>query len=427
MRKLSFILLALLATVTANAGLTLDECQRKARANYPEIVQYDLIAQSGQYNLESAARGWIPQITLSGQVTWQSAVASFPEQLTQMLEAQGVSMPGIAQDQYKVALDVQQTIWDGGVSKANRQLAKSEAEEQRLSNDVSMYSLEKRINDIFFGILLLDENYETALSRKELFESNLHKLESLRRNGSALQSDLDLVRVELLSLQQQMDQNRSSRANFAAMLSIFIGEDAQSQTLEKPSLQVIAPLSGAMRPEIRLLDAKIATLDARSELLGASLTPKFSFFAQGYYGNPGLDMFKSMTSRDWTWNAYLGVRAQWNISALFTFGTDRKKIDNARQLLETQKKTFTFNNDLQLTQQNSEIARMQKALQGDDEIVQLRSNVRRTAESQRENGIIDTSTLIQRIMEESAAINARSIHEIELLKTIYELKHTQGK
>lgn len=340
-----------------------------------------------------------------------------------MLEVQGLNMPGIPQDQYKIALDVNQAIWDGGTSRANRKLARAEAAEQRLSSDVSIYSLEERINSIFFGILLLDENYATAQSRQELLNANYAKLESMHRNGVALQSDLDLIKVEQLTLEQQIAQNRASRANFVTMLEMFIGETFGDRKLVKPQDVIVSALQNN-RPEIGLIDAKIAGIDAKQGLLNTSLTPKLYFFAQGYYGNPGLDMFKSMTTREWSWNAILGLRMQWNISAFFTRGTDLKRLENARTALKVQREVFTFNSNLQKSQQNGEIARMRKALEGDDQIVELRTNIRCTAESQRGNGVIDTATLLQRISDEAVARNTRSIHEIELLKTIYELKHT---
>lgn len=422
MKKLLTFLL-LLVPFVANAQLTLEQCQLKAREHYPEVAQYDLIAQSEQYNISNASRSWIPQIVFSGQTTWQSAVASFPDKLKEMLEVQGLDMPGIPQDQYKIALDVNQAIWDGGTSRANRKLARAEAAEQRLSSDVSIYSLEERINSIFFGILLLDENYATAQSRQELLNANYAKLESMHRNGVALQSDLDLIKIEQLTLEQQIAQNRASRANFVTMLEMFIGETFGDRKLVKPQDVIVSALQNN-RPEIGLIDAKIAGIDAKQGLLNTSLTPKFYFFAQGYYGNPGLDMFKSMTTREWSWNAILGLRMQWNISAFFTRGTDLKRLENARTALKVQREVFTFNSNLQKSQQNGEIARMRKALEGDDQIVELRTNIRCTAESQRGNGVIDTATLLQRISDEAVARNTRSIHEIELLKTIYELKHT---
>lgn len=421
MKRMIIIMAGLLLSLSTYAQLTLEDCISKAKAHYPEIARYDLIDASEQYNLEAASRGWIPQITLSGQATWQSAVARFPDQLNRMLETQGMDIPGIAQDQYKVAVDVSQTLWDGGVSAAQKKVAAAEAAEQRLSSDVSIYALQDRISSLFFGIQLLDQNYEALLARKALLEANLSRLEALLREGAALESDLDLLRVEQLSLGQQMEQNRSSRDNYASMLSIFMGEDVGDRYLVKPQ-QVIVPTGVNNRPELQLLDAKIAGLDARKALLDASVTPKINFFAQGYYGNPGLDMFQAMTSRDWTWNAYLGIRMQWNVNALFNRKADLRHLETTRGMLTNQRDIFSFNSSLQTTQQTGEIQRIQSALQSDEEIVHLRGRIRQTAESQRENGVIDTATLLQRITEESLAVTTRNAHEIELLKAMYDLK-----
>ena len=416
--------LLLFCPLAAEAQLTLEECQQKARSNYPEVAQYDLVAQTAEYNVANASRGWIPQVTLSGQATWQSAVASFPDQLTQMLAMQGVDLPGIAQDQYRVALDVNQTLWDGGASRANRRMAEARAAEQRLTSDVSIYALEQRVNDLFFGILLLDESYAISRERSLLLDENYQRLQSLKRNGAALQSDLDLVRVEQLTLDQQMLQNRASRASYAAMLAMFIGQPVDS--LSMPDDEVALKPASAERPEVQLIDARIATVEAQQALMQSQLMPRLSFFAQGFYGNPGLDMFQAMTSRDWTWNAYLGLRLQWNISALFTHKSDAGQLATQRKALDVQRETFVFNNKMQRDRQAAEVERMRQAQQKDDEIVALRSSIRRTAESQRENGVIDTPTLLQRMAEESAALTTRSIHRIEMLKTLYELRHTEG-
>lgn len=406
----------------AHAQLTLEECQKKAREHYPEVAQYDLIAQSEEYGIATASRSWIPQVSLSGQATWQNAVATFPEKFSEMVAAMGgAPMKGMAKDQYRVALDVNQVIWDGGVSKQSKEVAKAEAAEKRLASDTNIYALEERVNGLFFGILLLDENYKTAQSSLELLDANCRKLESMYNNGAVLKSDVDLVKVEMISLEQGMEQNRASRDYFKTMLELFIGEEVKD--LVKPA-EAITPMTGNNRPELGLLDAKMATLDAQSGLLKTSLTPKVSIFAQSFYGNPGLDMFKAMQSRDWTMNAILGVRMQWNASALFTYATDKKKLENGRNMLAVQKQVFEFNSSLQTAQQNGEIARMRKSLDSDRQIVDLRGNIRRTAESQFDHGTIDTATLLKRIAEETAAINNLNIHEIELLKTEYELRHT---
>ena len=141
MKRIFLLLFTMLSAFVVHAQ-SLDECRRLAREHYPEIRQYDLISKTEQYNISNAARAWIPQIILSGQATYQSATPTYPEVLNNMIASYGMDMSGIRKDQYKVAIDVSQNIWDGGMSKANRKLAETEAMEQRCRLDVSLYDLQ---------------------------------------------------------------------------------------------------------------------------------------------------------------------------------------------------------------------------------------------------------------------------------------------
>jgi len=424
MRKI-LVMMALWMAVSIPSGaqVTLEKCQSLAREHYPEVAQYDLISLSENYNISNAARSWIPQITLSGQATYQNAVATFPEQFSSMIALQGVELSGLAKDQYKIALDVNQTIWDGGASKANKAIAKAEAQEQRLTSDVNIYALNQRVNDLYFGMLLLDENYSTCESKREVLDRNYAKIESMCRNGLASKSDLNLIKVEQLQLEQVMDQNRASYDSYRRMLEALTGENLSGKKLVRPSEIGTLPVANN-RPELKMIDAKMATLEAKDEALNVSLTPKLSAFVQSYYGNPGLDMFASMASRDWTWNAIVGFRVQWNLSSLFTYQGDKRRLDNSRRMLTVQKDIIEFNSNLQAMQENGDILRIRRAIENDQQIVDLRSDIRSAAESQLSNGVADTANLIRRISEETEAINTRNIHEIELLKMEYELKHT---
>lgn len=406
-----------------SAQLTLDECRQLAREHYPEIRQYDLIRKSESYNLSNAGRAWIPQLVLSAQATWQTDVPQFPDVLTGMLSQQGVEIPGLQQDQYKVALELNQPIWDGGKSAADRYIARAEAAEQRTAADVELYALDGRVDELYFGILLLDERIAQTTLTQELLQSNLAKVEALQRNGVAMQSDADALEAELLTVGQQLGQFEASRESYRRMLGIFIGQELGDRTLLKPEL--VEPLAGEnARPELAMFAAKIDRLTAQEKLVKSSSMPRLGFFAQGYYGYPGLDFMQGMMNNDWSWNALLGVKLSWNFGAYYTQKNNLNKLRTSRKQVEVQRDIFLFNMALQTAQDNGNIARLRRALADDDRIVALRRSVREAAESKLRNGVIDTHDLLTKITEESAAAMARSMREIELLKTIYELKHT---
>ena len=421
--KQFFLTLFAVVCAVASSGQSLDECRHLAREHYPEIRQYDLIAQTEQYNLSNAARAWIPQVTLSGQATYQSATPTYPEAFNTILQANGIEMAGISRDQYKIAVDVSQHIWDGGKSKADKAIAEAETEEQRSRVDVSLYDLQSRVDNLYFGILLLDERKAQTEALIEVLASNLARLQTYYRNGVAMQADVDAVEAELLTARQSLGQVESSRASYRRMLEIFIGQPLAAENLERPAMRELQSRTSA-RPELALFEAQESKLEAQRKAINASLMPRFSAFAQGYYGYPGLDMFKSMVSSAWTPNAIVGVRMSWNIGAFYTKRKNLEKLNAAEKQIAVQRDVFLLNTQMQTTQDDGEIARLRQAITDDSRIVELRRRVRMAAESQLKNGVIDSTDLLRKITDETSASLARSTHEIELLQATYRLRTT---
>lgn len=426
MKRIALLCGCLLAGLAANAQVTLDECRRLAREHYPEIRQYDLVRRTEQYTLSNARRAWLPQLSLAAQATWQTDVPSFPNALAGMLTQQGIDMPGMNKDQYKVALELNQTLWDGGKSGADKRIAQAEAAEQARSADVDLYALQGRVDNLFFGILLLDERIAQTRLTIDLLRSNLDKVRALQRNGVAMQTDADAVEAELLTVNQQLTQITASRESYRRMLEVFIGRPLGGEPLARPDVTEPRTFEPA-RPELALFDATADKLTAQERLVKSATRPRFGLFAQGYYGYPGMDYFQSMMSSDWSWNALVGVKMSWNFGAYYTKKNSLNKLRTAQAQVEVQRDIFLFNTRLQTTEENGDIARLRKALADDDRIVALRRSVREAAESKLRNGVIDTNDLLQKITDEATAATARSAREIELLKSIYELKHTLNR
>ena len=426
MRRLFFICCSLFVAVGAHAQLTPATCRQLAREHYPEVRRYDLIRLATEYTVSNARRAYLPQFVLSTQATWQTAVPSYPDVLTDLLTLQGIEMEGLSRDQYKIQLELSQTIWDGGKTRADRLAAEAEETEALRSVDVDLYALEGRVDELYFGILLLEERIAQMELTIELLRSSLEKVQALQRSGVAMQSDADAVEAELLSVGQQLDGVETVRESYRRMLSLFVGKELGDERLERP-VELQLHTGEVNRPELALLDARQGTLAAREKLVRSSVMPRIGLFAQGYYGYPGLDFLESMVDRQWTWNALVGVRMSWNFGAYYTQRNSLNKLRNARQQLEVQRDVFLFNNRLQAAQESGEIARLRRALADDDRIVALRRSVREAAESKLRNGVIDTNDLLKTITEEDAAAAARSAREIELLKAIYELNHTIGQ
>lgn len=408
----------------AKAQVTLDECQRLAWINYPLLKKYSLIKQTTDYSVKNINRGYLPQLSFNGQATYQSDVATLPDVLSNMLESNGYTVKGLDKDQYRFSLDLNQTIWDGGNIEAQKKVATTQGEVKMAQTDVDMYAVRDRVNNLYFGILLIEEKIQLNKDLQELLASNCNKLETMCKNGTAMQADVNTMRAEYLKARQQMTELLSTKQSFQQVLGLFIGKPINEITeLQKPNESMPESYENK-RPELEMFDAQIRQNTAQRKLLNSSIRPKLSLFAQGYYGYPSYDMFNDMFDHDFTLNGMVGVRFSWNISKLYTHKNDRLKIDVANKQIENAREVFLFNNSLQSAQETVTIDKYRKMITEDDEIISLHTSVRQSAEAKLEHGIIDVNNLLQEITRENQARTEQSSHKIEMLKYIYELKHT---
>ena len=417
----ALFILMLLVLPAQGQTVTLDECQQLAEENYPLIKQYDLIRQTTDYTVSNISKGWLPQISAMAQATYQSDVMTLPDVLQRMLGQQGLQAKGIRKDQYRVGVDINQTVYDGGLISGQKDVARLEGEVQSAQTATDLYAVRKRINDLYFGILLLDEKIRLNKDLQTLLQSNLNKLNSMLAHGVAMKSDVNTVKAEKLKAEQQATELASSRKSMTDMLSVFIGREVANLGMPQ---DVVVNTHENKRPELHLFDSQIKLADAQEKLLNACLLPRLSVFAQGYYGYPGYNQFEAMFNRTWKLNGIVGVRLSWNIGALYTRKNDRAKLSTRHGLVESARETFLFNNRLLEIQQSDGIAKYRQLIVDDKEIVSLRSDVRRAAESKLEHGIIDTNNLLQEITRENQSRIDLSTHTILMLKENYDLKYT---
>lgn len=437
-KEVKLFILTILAGLCASyaaSGQSLEECRRLARENYPLTRQFDIIDEVAQYNLSNAARGWIPQVSLSAQASYQSASTSYPEAFKQLISGgiqdgkpiQAPEITGLRKDQYKVAIDINQNIWDGGKTRAMKEIVEAEAEEQRRQAEVDIYGLLSRVDDIYFSILLLEGKEERLLNTISPLESNLEKMRTCLANEVAMRSDVEAVEAELLTSMQTLDRTRYAREEYRKMLEILIGRRIEALEIpEMPDIPLVDNNSAELsrRPELELFNAKVSGIGARERDINSNIIPHFSAFAQGYYGYPGLDMFKSMTSPDWSLNGIAGVRMVWNLTGFNTRRNNLRKLDAQKRQLDIQRSIFLLNSDLSAARESGELERLRKAMESDEKIVGLRTYIRKAAESRLDNGVIDSTDLLRKISEENDAGIALSNRKIELLQAAYRLKRT---
>ncbi|MGP1591397.1 MAG: TolC family protein [Prevotella sp.] len=422
--KKEIISFALIMMATAIQAQTLEECQLAAEKNYPIIKQYDLISQTTQLTVQNIMKGWLPQIAVTAQATYQSNVASWFKNMQGTFQQLGINMKGLSKDQYKIGIDLQQTIYDGGTINSMRSIARQEEKIQKTQVKTNLYQVRKRVNEMYFSLLLLNEQIKLNDDVKALLLSSEKKLASMLKGGTVATSDFENIRAERLSVEQQNESLKSQQQILLQLLGTFCG--IKVGNIQKPDL-FETTISTNKRPEMQLFDHQLKLSNIKEKALNAQLQPKLGIFAQGFYGYPGFNMFEDMMNRKWSLNGMVGIKLSWNVAALYSFKNDKAKLRLQREMTENARKVFLFNNQLEEIQQNENIKRYHTMKKADDEIIMLRTNIRKAAESKLAHGIIDIHNLLREINNENAAKIQQTIHDIEMLKEMYNLKYTNNE
>lgn len=401
---------------TSAVEVTLEECLDMARDNYPQIRQLGLIDATEKYDLAIASSSWIPQFSVSGKATWQSDVVEMP------FEIPGFELD-MPHDQYSVNANVTQHLWDGGASSSQKEAVRAGAEVQRKQTEVTLYSVKARVQNVYLGILLLDEQIRQNNLLMESLERNADEVMAMIDNGMAYRSDLDMVNVNILDCSQQTDALRADRKAYVKMLGLLTGRDMEGVALAVPSDAGLVDTRSVLRPELELYAARLRQNEAQMKQLNARISPQFDLTLQGGFGRPGLNMLEN----EFAPMFIAGIKMQWNIASLYTRKNDKRKIESQKHDIEVEKETFLFNTELDATQQQTEVDKARMMLEKDDEIIRLRSSIRLAGEEQYRNGTIKMTDLMDMIDDEHNARLARSVHHIQLLMAIYDLKNTVGQ
>jgi len=419
MMKRLLILLACLPIWAA--GQRLEECQKAAEHNYPLIRQYDLVARTTDLTLSSIKRGWLPQLSVNAQVSYQSDVTSWPEQIQAMYQQAGLDMKGLDKFQYRVGLDLNQPVYDGGVMRSRQRVTRAEGEVQAAQTEVTLYHIRQRVNEMFFSLLLVQEQLRLNDERTYLLQENEKTVTALYNRGTASESEVQTIRAEVLDAHRQQTTLTSRQRVLQRMLSLFCGIEITEPVKPQEWNSLSEELN---RPELKLVEAQLRLANAQDRALNSALTPRLSVFASGFYGYPGYNLFNDMMYRNGSLNGIVGARLTWSLSPFYTRRNDRAKIQVQREMAETNRELFLFNTRLERLRQDEQTEQYRQLMRDDEQIITLRTAIRQAAESKMQNGVISVNDLLKEINNENAARVQLSIHEIELLKNQYDQRFT---
>jgi outer membrane protein TolC len=421
--KLAVILLFLLPLGHLHAQqqpITLEQCYQLAEANYPLTRQRALIDQTKEYNVDNIRKGIYPQFLVNGTATYQSDVTkiSLPA-----IAGSNLKIPEIPKDQYKLYGEVSQTLTDFGINREKRTISATDAQIQQENLNTELYKLKDRINQLFFGILLIDgQLQQNELSAQDI-RTGIARVQASINNGTDFKSSLNKLQAELLTNQKHAIDFRATRKSYTDMLALFLNMPVDENTsLVRPAPPTLT--DSINRPELKSFDLQTQSYLEQQRLTRITNYPQLNAFFQGGLGKPNPVNFLSTQVSGY----YLtGLRLNWNFGGFYTYHKDKLINKNNQDMVLAQRNTFLFNTTVTLKQQNADIVRYQQLIQADNEIVNLRDSIKQTSAVQLQNGVISANDYLLDINAEALARQDRNLHEIQLLLSEFNHKTTSGQ
>lgn len=385
--------------------LTLDSCRALALKHNPLAQQAGLYNQMQHVKEEATGKGYLPQLALNGQASWQSEVTSLP------IHIPNLDIPVIPRDQYRIALDINQLIWDGGGIHAQQQLDVSLLQINLTEVETANLRLIERVDQIYFSILLLDEQEKLIHVAMDEVQSRLGKVRAGIENGAVLPSNADVLDAELIGMEQTLTDIRHNKAAAIYSLGAFIGLDLETTiALKLPEYVDLPEFETWQRPEFKLFGLQQKRLQDQENLLGIRLMPRFSAFGNLGYGRPGLNML----SDSFEPFAMLGVRMNWNFWDWNITKKNQEVLNIQKQITDTQQQNWELNQNVLLNSARQEVLKIENQLAADFRIVALRQSVAKATASQLDSGVITASDYLT---EQNALTKAQlnqAIHKILL-------------
>jgi len=412
MKPLVFLVILLTSTISLWGQdedlITIEYCRDQAVSNHPLYKQFELIDESGDLQLENISKNYLPDIRMKGQIHYQSDVTQLPES-----PMPGFDIEPIDKDWYKVYVDVSQFIYDGGLTKSAKQLEHTETNISSQNIRLNLYELKKRVDLVYFQILLLQENKLLLEAHKNVINSRLKEVESAVRNGVVLESNADILKAELLNVDQLMTEVEvGMNASFTILEELMSVEIPNGTQLAIPEIELELGQYGKQRLEYGLFDYQKEQIDAMKQMTNAKNIPKFAGFGQLGYGRPGYNMLDNTFQDFWM----VGIRMDWKILNWNKVKNEKTILDLNKEMLDNQVETFDKNLKIEAEQKSAEVLKFEELIKKDAEILELRSKIAKTSAAQMEHGVITATEYIAEQRAETEAKLNMEKHKIQLVR-----------
>jgi outer membrane protein TolC len=398
--------------------LELYQCHRSAIENHPWFKQKELYSQSKELRTQNHSTNWYPSLDLNGKYTWQNEVVELPIPV----DIPGFDTPLMPHYNYKFSLDIQQTLYDGGITRSSKKVEESKLLVNQQQVEVSLNQLKDQVNQLFFFILALQQQEKSIQLKLDELEERFAIIESGVRNEIFLETDLDIMQAEILKVKQMLSEIGITKSSVFQMLGdLTTREIPEDAVLVLPQSDVM-PAIEVPRPEQVLYDLQILNLDANLDLVSKQRYPRAYVFGSFAYGNPGLNFFRD----EFRGFYVIGAGLKWNVWDWSKTSRNKQDITIQQEIIRSQKEAFDKNLNIQLAEKLAEITKYEEAIRRDEEIVVLRAKISKSAASQLENGVITTTDYITELNAETEARIRLETHRIQLVQAQVNYLTTKG-
>lgn len=415
--NIAVLLLVVGVQAQDNSRLTLQQAYDLARQNYPSIRQKDLVRQTANLTIENLNKGFLPQLNISGQATYQSDVTSIPVSIP------GVKIDPLSKDQYKIQAELSQLVYDGGNTAAQKNVQNANALVEDQKAEVELYKVKDRINQLYLGILLVDEQLKQVALVKNDIQLGIKRVEAQVKNGTAFRSSQLTLEAELMKNDQRIIELNANRKGLVDVLSLFINRSLPASVLlEQPPVVTTIAQETVVRPELKLYNYQDELFKVQNQLISARNRPRTSLFVQGGYGRPALNMLKNEFELFYV----AGVRLNWGLGNLYTTKKERELLQVNQRMVEVQKDLFLLNTNTQLKQQQAELDKLQQLVQSDQQIISIRTQVKEAANAQLSNGVITANDYLKEVNAEDQARQSLIAHQLQLIQAQINYRTLSG-
>jgi outer membrane protein TolC len=411
--------------IYAQKTLTLKECYDMAASATALVAVKGAYTDISELKDANLAKAWLPTLDANGSFLYNSSVIDIGSALGSL------PIPGIASaikplphEQYKLTLDINQVIYDGGATKSARAMEKAELGVNEKETDIDLYKIRGQINNYYFSILLLDRQKDLLNIYLEIINKRLKSMQSAMTNGVILKTDIDVLSSEKIKLEQQLNENSIKKSALLGNLEDITGSKIDSATGLIIPEQTLETNNEISRPELQVFDLRKEQLSAGVQVIESKRLPKaFGFATLGYGMPPGSNFFETSFKPYYV----LGAGIKWNIFDWNKVKNEKHIVILQKGIIENRKTDLTADLKRLLELKNSEIASLKVLIESDSELIAMRKRITAAAESQYLNGTITATDYLNELNSERQAVINNEIHIINLAMARIEYLNISGK